>query len=155
MFPTTLFDLSPKYASSSSFVTEVGIFFSILLFQLSIFYFFLPESLRCCSLQPIFLFCQDHALFLVYPFNQSVVSSAQVLSILSSFISLFNRSAVRICNSLFLFPTGVLSTSFISVVFFSRYGLTFSRFLGFTRLSKKQLGFTSSLFSSVFPLVPF
>ena len=55
----------------------------------------------------------------------------------------------------FLFANGVLSTSFISVVFFSWYGLTFARFFGITRLSKKQLSFTSSLFSSVFPPMPF
>ena len=117
-FPTTPFDPSPKDASSSTFVVEVGIFFSILLFQLSIFYFFLPEALWCCSLQPVFLFCQDRVLFLVYAFNRSVVSSAQVLSILSSFISLFNRSAARIGSSLFLFSNGGFSTFFIFVVFF-------------------------------------
>ena len=99
--PTTPFDHSPKDAFSSSIVAKLGIFFPIILFQLSIFYFLLPEAFWCCSLQPIFLFCQDRVLFLVYPFNRSVVSSAQVLSILSSFISLFIQSVVRICNSLF------------------------------------------------------
>ena len=44
--------------------------------------------------------------FLAYPFNQSAVSSFQVLFILSSLASLFNRSVVRICSSLFLFSDG-------------------------------------------------
>ena len=79
---------------------------------------FVPEALWCCSLQPIILFCQDRVLFLVYTFNRSVVSSAQVLFAFSSLASLFNRSVVRICSSLFLFPHGVLSTLFFFVVFF-------------------------------------
>ena len=92
--------------------------------------------------------------FRAYSFNQSVVPSAQVLFALSSLASLLDRSAAQSSSFLFLFANGVLSTSFISVVFFSRYGLTFSRFFVFTRLSKKQLSFTSS-FSSVVPPVPF
>ena len=60
---------------------------------------FVPEALWCCSLRPIILFCQDHVLLLAYRFNRSVVSSLQVLFILSSLASLFNRSAVRICSS--------------------------------------------------------
>ena len=109
--------------------------------------------------------CFDRA----YPFNRSVVSSAQVLFILSSLVSLFNRSAVRIWSSLIPFlnrrvfniylpfnlkvsqcslslvSNGEFSTSFISIVFFSRNGLTLFKVRGFTRLSKKQLSFTSSL----------
>ena len=77
-FPTTPFDPSPKDASSSSFVAEVGIFFSILLSQLSIFYSFVPEALWCCSLLPIFLFCHDSVLFFAYPFNRSVVFSFEL-----------------------------------------------------------------------------
>ena len=80
------------------------------------------------------------------------------LLILSSSYSipfLFNRSAARSCSSLFLFSNGVFSTLFISVVFFSRNDLTFSRSFGFTRLSKKQLSFTSSLSLPFFPPVPF
>ena len=125
-------------------MAEVGIFFPIFLFQLSIFYFFLPEALRCCSLQPIFLFCQDHVLFTPIHLIGVLCPFPQVLSALSSLASLFYRSAVRICSSLFLFLNGVLSTLFISVVFFSRNGLTFSRLFGLTHLSKKQLSFTSS-----------
>ena len=45
--------------------------------------------------------CEDHV-FRAYPFNRSVVSTLQFLFILSSLASLFNRSAVRICSSLFL-----------------------------------------------------
>ena len=114
----------------------------------------------CSSI--IILFCQDRVLFII-----------------SSLASLFNRSAVRICSSLFLvylvstrvvpipscplyssfialqpprfkwcslflFSTAMLSISFNSIVlFFQVFNL--SRFIGFTRLSKKQLSFTSSL----------
>ena len=63
----------------SSFVAEVGISFSILLFQWSIFYSFFR---RLCDVA-IFTHhfelwgpCSFHA----YPFNQSVVPSIQVLS---------------------------------------------------------------------------
>ena len=47
----------------SSFVAEVVIFFSVILFRRSIFYSFIPEALWCCSLRPIILFCQDHVIF--------------------------------------------------------------------------------------------
>ena len=40
--------------------------------------------------------CEDHVLFHAYPFNRRVVSSIQVLFILSSLASLFNRSAAQI-----------------------------------------------------------
>ena len=45
VFPTTLFDPSRKDAFASSFVAKVGFFFSILLFQLSIFYSSVPKAL--------------------------------------------------------------------------------------------------------------
>ena len=101
----------------SSFVAEVGIFFSILLFQWSIFYSFFR---RHCDVAlfthhlELWGSCSFHA----YPFSRSVVSSAQVLFILSSLASLFNRSAARICSSLFLISNRVLSTLFISVALF-------------------------------------
>ena len=69
------------------------------------------------------------------------------LLILSSSYSipfLFIRSAARICSSLLLFPTGVLSTLFFFVAFFFKW-LNLFKARGFTRLSKKQLSFTSSL----------
>ena len=53
--------------------------------------------------------CSFHA----YPFNRSVVSSLQVLFILSSLASLFNRSVVRIWYSLFLIY--LVSTRVISI----------------------------------------
>ena len=103
--------------------------------------------------------CQDHILSFANPFStrvlcfqSSIFSSYQVLIQL---LFLFNRSVARSCSSLFLFSNGVFSTSFISVVFFSRNGLTFSRFFGFTHWSKKQLSFTSSLSLPFFPPVPF
>ena len=114
-------------------------------------FFFIPFLLllqRLCDVvlfNPSSRFIKDHVLSFAYPFNRSVVSSAQVLFILSSLVSLFNQSADRSCSSLFLFSNGVFSTSFISIVFSSRNVLTFSRFFGFTRLSKKQLSFTSYL----------
>ena len=85
----------------SSFVAEVGIFFSILLFQWSIFYSFFR---RHCD---VALFTHHLELwgscsFLAYPFNRSVVSSLQYLFISSSFSSLFYRSAVQIMSFLFL-----------------------------------------------------
>ena len=70
------------------------------------------------------------------------------LLILSSSYSipfLFNQSAARSCSSLFLFTNGVFSTLFFSVAFFLSFCAAFSRFFGLTRLSKKQLSFTSSL----------
>ena len=76
----------------SSFVAEVGIFFSILLFQWSIFYYFFR---RHCD---VALFTHHLELwgscFLAYPFNRRVVSSLQYLFISASFL---------------LFSTGVLS----------------------------------------------
>lgn len=95
------------------------------------------------------LVCHRSCSFRAYPFNQSVVSSAQVLFILSSLVSLFNRSAVRIWSSLIpffnrrvfniylpfnlkvfrkcslsLFANGVFSTLFSFVLFFSRISST-------------------------------
>ena len=63
--PTIPFNPSPKDAFSGSFVAEVGIVFYIRLSQLSLLYSFVPEALWCCSLQPIFLFCQDRVLFVL------------------------------------------------------------------------------------------
>ena len=66
----------------------------------------------------------------------------------------FNRNATRIGSFLFLFLYGVLSTLFISVAFFLSFVQPF-KVRGFTRLSMKQLSFTSPLLSSFDPLVPF
>ena len=84
-----------------SFVAEIGISFSILLFQWSIFYSFFQ---RQCD---VALFAHHLELwrscsFRAYPFNRSVVSSLQFLFILSSFPSLFYRSAFQILSFLFL-----------------------------------------------------
>ena len=57
------------------------------------------------------LVCLRSCSFHDCPFNRSVVSSAQVLFILSSLTSIFNRSAIQICSSLFLFSNGVFSAS--------------------------------------------
>ena len=101
----------------SSFVAEVGIFFSILLFQWSIFYSFFR---RHCDVAlfthhlELWGSCSFHA----YPFNRSVVSSLQVLFILSSFPSSFSRSAAQIISILFLLYlvlTGVVSISILSL----------------------------------------
>ena len=110
--------------------------------------------------------------FRPYPFNRSVVPAFRIFPILPSFASLLRRSAAQIISFLillYLVLTGVVSIyilpfnlkvfrnvlcpSFLTECFqichlrysFSRNGLTFSRFFGLTRLSKKQLSFTSSL----------
>src|SRR3954466_14925199 len=65
--------------------------------------------------------CQDHVLFLANPFNRSVVFSFQVLSILSSFPSLFYRSAVKLCHScsfaISLYRCGFIFFSFVKRLF--------------------------------------
>ena len=116
-FPTTPFNSSLQGCFPSSFVTEVGIFFFILLFQWSIFYSFFQ---RHCDVAlfthhlELWGSCSFHA----YPFNRSVVSSLQVLFILSSFPSSFSRSAALIISILFLLYlvlTGVVSISILSL----------------------------------------
>ena len=82
-FPATPFDPSPKDVSSSSFVKEIAIFFSIPLSQQSSFYSFVPEALWCCSLHSssrivkiMFFPCLSHLtgvpcpLFKFFPFCQ-------------------------------------------------------------------------------------
>ena len=98
--------------SPSSFVAEVGIFFSILSFQWSIFYYFYQRHFDV-ALFTHHLELWGSCSFHLYPFNRSVVSSSQVLFILSSFASLFNRSAVWICSSLFL--GYLVSTKVVSI----------------------------------------
>ena len=56
--------------------------------------FFIPEALCCCSLRPIFLFCQDHVIFVV-------IHLTRVLCNLFKFFSSY--------QVLHLFSTGVLS----------------------------------------------
>ena len=97
------------------------LFFSILLFQWSIFYFSLPEALRRCSFHPSSRFVKDHVLFMPIHLTGVLCPFAQVLFALSSLASHFYRSAVRICSSLFLFSNGVFSTSSIFVVFFFKF----------------------------------
>ena len=132
------------------------LFFSLLVFNNSILAFVVSVisqhlvSLRSGVIVMLLfsthhLVCQRSCSFRAYPFNQSVVSSAQVLFILSRLVSLFNRSAVQIWSSLVpflnrrvfniylpfnlkvfrkcslsLFANGVFSTLFTFVVFFSR-----------------------------------
>ena len=101
-----------------------------------------PEAVYCC-------FHQVSPHLVKFMFNSFRLQSECCPNyiILNPSLSCFNRSGFNIylalqpqgfsqC-SLFLFSNGVFSTSFISVVFFSRNGLTFSRFFGLTRLSKK------------------
>ena len=93
--------------------------------------------------------CSFHA----YPFNRSVRSSAQVLFYLSILASLFYRSAVRICSSLFLFSNGVFSTLFISVVFLSFNLFNLSRFVVSLVCQRSNLVLLL-LFLFLFPPVP-
>ena len=102
---------------SRSFVAEVGIFFSVLLFQWSIFFSFFRRhgdvALFTHHLE-LWGSCSFHA----YPFNRSVVSSLQVLFILSSFPSSFTQSVAQIISILFLLYlvlTGVISISILSL----------------------------------------
>ena len=78
----------------------------------------------------IILLWQDHVLLLASPFNQSVVSSLQVLFILSSFAYHFNQSAVwnpsyPLCHSfnssgggVLLISSSILSSCQVHVEFF-------------------------------------
>ena len=73
-FPTTPFNSSLQGCFPNSFVAEVGIFFSILLFQWYIFYYFFR---RHCDVA-LFTHHLDSwgsCSFLAYPFNRSVVFS--------------------------------------------------------------------------------
>ena len=107
--------------------------------------------------------------FRAYPFNRSVVSSLQVLFILSSLASVSTRVVpIPSCPlyssfialqpprftwcSLFLFSTTVLSIVFNSVVFCLSIFQPF-KVHGFTRSSKKQLSLPL-IFLFLFPLVP-
>ena len=167
MFPTTPFDPSPKDAFSSSFVAEVGIFFSILLFQLSIFYSFIPEALCCCSLQPIILFVK--IMFSSFHFqskccpNRTILSLsilfltgalcpfAQILFILSSLVSLFNRSAIR--NRFFLIPLSLWSASNFVLLhgFFLSFCLTSQGSSVSLVCQRSNLVYLSSLLFCCFP----
>ena len=77
----------------SSFVAEVVIFFSIL-YSNDLSSIFLSEALWCCSLHSSSRFVRTVFFSCLSISNRSVVPSFQVLSILSSFASLLNRSAV-------------------------------------------------------------
>ena len=77
----------------SSFVAEVVIFFSILLFHWSIFYSFFGGIVMLLS-SPITSFCKDHVIFLLIHLTGVSCPFFQVFFILSSFASLFNRIAV-------------------------------------------------------------
>ena len=109
--------------------------FSSTFFYLNYLYSILsPGALVMLLFSLLISVCQDHVQFLPFTvevlsklyqsysfsilFIQSVVPSAQVLVMLSSFISLFNQSAARIGSSLFLFSNGGFSTLLIFVVFF-------------------------------------
>ena len=89
----------------SSFVAEIGISFYILLFQWSIFYSFFRRH-GDVALFTHHLELWGSCSFRAYPFNRSVVSSLQVLFILSSYPCSFSRSAAQICSSLFLVYLG-------------------------------------------------
>ena len=69
---------------------------------------------------PFSLFFRRHFDVALFYFFSFCSCQDQVLFILSSLASLLNRSAIRICSSLFLFSNGVFSTLFTFVVLFSR-----------------------------------
>ena len=163
------------------------LFFSLLVFNNSILAFVVSVisqdlvSLRSGVIVMLLfsthhLVCQRSCSFRAYPFNQSVVSSAQVLFILSRLVSLFNRSAVRIWSSLIPFlnrrvfniylpfnlkvsqcslslvSNGVFSTLFSFVLFFSRISSTSQGSL--VSLVRQRSNFVLPLLS-LFPLVPY
>ena len=165
------------------------LFFSLLVFNNSILAFVVSVisqdlvSLRSGVIVMLLfsthhLVCQRSCSFRAYPFNQSVVSSAQVLFILSSIVSLFNRSAVRIWSSLIPFlnrrvfniylpfnlkvsqcslslvSNGVFSTLFSFVLFFSRISSTSQGSLVSLIRQRSNLVYLFSFFS-VAPPVPF
>ena len=165
------------------------LFFSLLVFNNSILAFVVSVlsqdlvSLRSRVIVMLLfpthhLVCQRSCSFRAYPFNQSVVSSAQVLFILSSLVSLFNRSVVRIWSSLIPFlnrrvfniylpfnlkvsqcslslvSNGVFSTLFSFVLFFSRISSTSQGSLVSLVRQRSNL-VLPFFFSSVFPPVPF
>ena len=117
-FPTTPFDPSPKDAFSNSLWQKLA--FSSPFFILIIYLLLLsPGGIVLLLFSNLFLV---HIMFIIL--TGVLCPFAQILFILSSFASLFNWSAIRICSSLFLLSNGVFSTSFISVVFFYRNCLT-------------------------------
>ena len=72
--------------------------------------------------------CEDHDLFMLIPLTGvscPLFKYPLILSRSCSIPSIYRRSAARICSPLFLFPNGVLSTSFISVASFLSICLTF------------------------------
>ena len=117
-------------------------------------------------------FVKDHVLFMpihltgvLWPFAQVLFALSHLVHLvltgvlactscpLQPFSCVFQPRGFSWC-SFFLFSNGgfqLCSSSLYSV--FQLFNL--SRFIGFTRLSKKQLSFTSSLFSSVFPPMSF
>ena len=132
---------------SSSLEVEDVVFFFVLLFRRSNFYSFVLGALWCC-------FFSTHLLVLVkIMFFPLLIHLTRVLCPLLMFFSSY--------LVLHLFSTEVLSefvlpcSSFLSNCFFFNFShlrgiipfklFNFSRFFGFTRLSKKQLSFTSSL----------
>ena len=170
--------------------STTSLFFSLLVFNNSILAFVVSVlsqdlvSLRSRVIVMLLfpthhLVCQRSCSFRAYPFNQSVVSSAQVLFILSSLVSLFNRSAVRIWSSLIPFlnrrvfniylpfnlkvsqcslslvSNGVFSTLFSFILFFSRISSTSQGSLVSLVRQRSNLVLPLLSFSSVVPPVPF
>ena len=171
-FPTTPFNSSLQGCFPNSFEAEVGIFFSILLFQWYIFYYFFR---RHCDVA-LFTHHLDSwgsCSFLAYPFNRSVVISFEFSNLIKfSFffqseccpnyinlipsLSSFNRSGFNIY--LITKPTrfsNVSCSSFLTDCLQSCSSLIAQplKVCGFTHWSKKQLGFTYPL-PLLFPPVP-
>ena len=128
----------------SSFVAEVGIFFSILLFQWSIFYSFLRRHCDV-ALFTHHLELWESCSFRAYPFNRGVVSIIPLLTGVSSkgfhfanfifYCFHFQTECFQLCSSLLF-----------SFFHFAQP----LKVHGFTRLSKKQ--FSLLLSSSSFSL---
>lgn len=125
-------------------VIEVGICFSILLFQLSIFYSFVPEALKCCSFQPIISFVKDHVLFVLIHLTGVLCPLLKFFHFIKPCISF----QPECCSNLFFLVLFFLTECFQLRSFSLHSFFQFVQPLkarGFTRLSNKQLSYTSSL----------
>ena len=125
-------------------------------FQRSNFYSFVPEALWCCSIQPIILFVK----IMFNSFHLQLEWCPNYIILISS-LSCFNRSGFQCLSchvsSLFSSYSLLLLSNRVFFNFDHLRGIipfklfNFSRFFGFTRLSKRQLSFYLFFSSSIFP----
>ena len=115
----------------------------------SLLKFFSPyQALHLFStrvLSEIFLTsCSIHSIVLEAVCCWSLQVSSHLIKFLFNYFCFQSECCPKLFSHVPLLKQSVVNFV-ISVVYFSRNGLTFSRFFGFTHWSKKQLSFTSSL----------